>query len=126
MKKLTLILTLLFSMMMFSSPSYSDWTKVEGGSGGTNIYLDFDSMKKVDGYIYFWELIDYLKPNPFGSFSGKAYIELDCKLMRFKYLSMSHHKAQMGKDVGRINNPKNPTWMSIHPSIKRYKRVCTN
>ena len=109
---------------MFSSPSYSNWTKVEGGSSGTTIFIDFDSIKKVDGLIYFWELIDYLKPNPFGYFSGKAYKELDCKLMRFKYLSMSHHKAQMGKDVGKIRNPKNPKWMSIHSSLKRYNTVC--
>lgn len=110
--------------MVSSSPSYSVWTKVDGGSSGTTIYIDFDSIKKVDGLIYFWELIDYLKPNPFGNFSGKAYIELDCKLMRFKYLSMSHHKAQMGKDVGKIRNPKNPKWISITSPIKRYNTVC--
>ena len=31
---------------------------------------------------------------------------------------MSYNKAQMGKDVVRINNPKNPEWMSYPPSKK--------
>ena len=77
--------------MISSSPSYSGLTEVEGGTDGTTIYIDFDSIKEVNGLIYFWELIDYLK---------------------------------MGKDVGKIRNPKNPKWMSITYSIKRYNTVC--
>ena len=53
MKKLTLIFTLLFSTVMFSSPSYAEyfsspsdaeWTKVNKDADGNTNYVDFESI----------------------------------------------------------------------------------
>ena len=54
-------------------------------------YVDFASMRKVDGYVYFWRLSDFLKPDTYGELSYKIYTQGDCKLFRFKYLSDSYH-----------------------------------
>jgi hypothetical protein len=62
MKKLTLIFTLVFSTVMFSSPSYSKWTKVDETANGNTYYVDFERIRKVDGYVYFWRMENWLEP----------------------------------------------------------------
>jgi hypothetical protein len=46
MHRITLILTFLFSLM-FSSPSYSEWTELVEDVKGTTFYVDFDRIRKV-------------------------------------------------------------------------------
>ena len=77
MKKLTLIFTLSFSILMFSSPSYSEWTKIGKSVIGNTFYVDFEGIRKHDGFVYWWVLIDYLKPNEYGKLSGKRYHQGD-------------------------------------------------
>ena len=95
MRKHTLILSLIFTVM-FSSTSFAGWTKVTENSSGDTFYVDFERIRKHDGYVYFWNLIDFLKPNPFGGLPMKAYKQGDCKLFRYKDLSVSYHKEPMG------------------------------
>ena len=95
MKKLLLIFTLLFSTLMFSTPSYGEWTKVGKSPNGNTFYVDFERIRKHGGYVYFWELGDFLKLES-GYLSYKMYHQGDCKLFRFKYLSDSYYKEPMG------------------------------
>jgi hypothetical protein len=109
MNRVTLILTFLFSLM-FSSPSYSEWTKVSEDGNGDTFYVDFETIRKVDGYIYWWSLRDYLKPDKWGDLSGKRYYQGDCKLFRTKFLSSSYQKEPMGGGTGDSYSPENPEW----------------
>ena len=93
MKKI--IFTLLFSTLVFSSPSYADWTMVSTTDGGT-FYVDFDRIRKHDGYVYYWGLSDYLKPSPWGDLSARNYNQGDCKVFRTKTLSASYYTDSMG------------------------------
>ncbi len=95
---------------MFSSPSYAKWTEVSKSVSGTTFYVDFERIRKHDGYVYYWYLTDYLKPTEEGKLSGKIYLQGDCKLFRFKGLSYSFHKEPMGGGTGKSYNPKNPQW----------------
>ena len=61
MKTLLTIFTLAFTLM-FSSTSFAEWTKVNKSVIGNTYYVDFERIKKHDGYIYYWEVIDFLKP----------------------------------------------------------------
>ena len=112
MKTLLTIFTLLFTLL-FSSNSFADWTKVNESEIG-NHYVDFGKIRKQDGFVYFWTLFDLLKPDSDGDLSYKNYKEGDCKLFRFKFLSISHHKESMGGGTGKTENTKNPEWK--HPS----------
>ena len=58
MKKLTLILTLLFSTVMFSSTSFADWTKVNEDVKRNTYNVDYERIKKVDENVYSWDLTD--------------------------------------------------------------------
>ena len=109
MKKPTLtFLTCLF--IVLSAPRYAEWTKVGEILDGDTFYVDFERIRKHGGYVYFWQISDYLKPTKYGDLSGKSYMQGDCKLLRFKALSNSHHKEPMGQGTGETNSPKNPEW----------------
>ena len=114
MKKLILIL--LFSTVMFSSSSYAGWTVLGKTADGDTFYVDYERIRKHDGYVYWWELNDYLKPTKYGDLSGKTYRQGDCKLFRYKSLSYVHHNQPMGRDTGDSNSPKNPEWKYLPPN----------
>ena len=127
MRKIRLLTTLVFSLMMFSSTSYAEWTKVGVNVNGNTFYVDFAGIRKVDGYVYYWYLQDWLKPNN-GFLSGKSYFQGECRVFRVKYLSYVHHKQPMGRDTGDSNSPKNPECFyppsnSVIDDI--LKKVCT-
>nr|ABZ08246.1 hypothetical protein ALOHA_HF4000APKG2J17ctg1g53 [uncultured marine microorganism HF4000_APKG2J17] len=91
------LLTVLF-LTVFSTPVFADWTKVgvnEVRNNFTTYYVDFERIKKHDGYVYYWELMDMLKPKS-TYLSLKLYKQGDCKLFRYKILSASGHKEPMG------------------------------
>ena len=126
MNRTTLLLTFLLSLM-FSSPSYSGWTWVDENADNNTFYLDFETIRKVDGYVYWWELQDALKPID-GYLSFKIYKQGDCKLFRVKFLSYSFHKEPMGGGTGDSISTKNPEWKypppdSVMESI--LKSICS-
>jgi hypothetical protein len=123
MKKLILIL--LFSTVMFSSSSYAEWTNVVKNIKAT-FYVDFERIRKHDGYVYWWELIDFLKPTS-GMLSGEIYKQGDCKLFRLKRLSVSFHNEPMGGGTGETVNEPDKEWRYPSPnSINEVilKQVC--
>ena len=73
---------------------------VGGINRGNTFYVDFERIRKHDGYVYYWRMSDYLKPTINGHFSDKVYIQGDCKLFRLKYLSFSFHKEPMVGGTG--------------------------
>ena len=115
MRKLTLISTLIFSTLMFSSTSFAGWTEVARSVHGTTFYVDFERVRKHGGYTYFWQLTDYLKPLH-GDFSAIKYNQTDCKLLRYKRLSFSWHKEPMGRGSGHIDSNPDKEWN--YPSPK--------
>ena len=90
--------------------------------------MDFERIRKVDGYVYYWRLNDYLKPLKYGVLSDKIYQQGDCKLFRYKSLSYSFHKEPMGRGTGDNYSPKNPEWKYPSPNSVNeniLKSVCS-
>ena len=104
MRRLTL-LTVLF-LSLFSTPVFAEWTKVGESVNDDTFYVDFERIKKHGGYVYWWDLIDYLKPFSTGTLSVKDYNQGDCKLFRYKRLSYSHHKQPMGRGTPSTSSNK--------------------
>ena len=127
MKTLLTIFTLVFTVM-FSSTSFAGWTKVSESTTGNEYYVDFERIRKVDGYVYWWELVDLLKPDNDGKLSAKLYNQGDCKLFRFKYLSVSFHKEPMGGGTGEVDNNPDKEWKYPPPNSMSediLKEVCS-
>jgi hypothetical protein len=101
---------------MFSSPSFADWKKTTKNVEGTTMYVDYERIRKVGGYVYWWELLNYIEPSKNGDLSAEVYFKSDCKLFRSKALSYIFYKTPMGRGGGSTYSPKNPQW--IYPSPK--------
>ena len=99
MRRLTLLTVLVLSLL--STPVFADWTKVDESVKGNTFYVDFERIRKHGGYVYWWDLSDYLKPTKYGDLSSKVYNQGDCKLFRYKVLSTSLHKEPMGGGTGK-------------------------
>ena len=127
MLRTILILTTLIFTVLFSSPSYSEWTKVSKSVDGTTFYVDFERIRKHGGYVYYWYLSDYLKPQ-LGDLSAKTYHQGDCKLFRYKYLSFSFYTQPMGQGTpSTSSNKPDKNWKYPSPnSVSEHilKSVC--
>ena len=126
MRNLLLIFTLLFSTVI-SSSSYAKWTALSENNGSIN-GVDFERIKKQNGFVYYWELINHSKPFK-GISSGKMYNQGDCKQFRYKILSYYFYKEPMGiGEPNDIGSPKNPEWIYSPPNSvveNTLKKVCS-
>ena len=109
MKTLLTVFTFLFTVM-FSSISFAGWTKIGEIISGDTYYVDFERIRKHDGFVYWWYMTDYLKPDKWGDISSKQYAQGDCDSFRFKTLSFVFYKLPMGGDTGEIQEPINKDW----------------
>ena len=138
------ILLTVFVLSLLSTPVFAEWTKVCKNAVGT-IYVDFETIRKHDGYVYWWELTnllrptehdgyvfwweltDLLKPTETGILSAKTYHQGDCKLFRHKTLSFSFHKRPMGGGIGDVQEPIKKGWNYSPPNSSSediLKSVC--
>ena len=96
MKKKIFTLTLLFSMTLFSSNSFAEWINVAENDSGTRYYLDDESIRVDEGYVYFWRMDSHLQPDKYGDLSSQVYYEGDCKKFRVKTLTYIWFSGKMG------------------------------
>ena len=116
MNKPTLLTTLILSLM-FTATSFAEWTKVSENVDGDTFHVDFETIKKGGGYVYYWRLTDSIKPTEDGDLSSKTYDEVDCGSPR-KYRGLSHlfYRESMGKgSTSNTINPKEPEWSYPFP-----------
>jgi len=114
---------------MFSSTSHADWKKVSENLAGNTHYVDFERVRKNDGYVYYWSLYNYSRPAVNGDRSVKLYAQGDCENFRFRWLKLSVHKVQMGLSAGNKQEPlpENKGWGYPSPDIVNgliLKAVC--
>jgi len=82
MKKQFLILSLLLTTTTFSSLSFGEWEQTGESLDGTRVFFDNERLRVRQGQIvYFYLMLDYLKPSKLGHMSAVSYIEGDCNRM---------------------------------------------
>jgi hypothetical protein len=92
-----------------TSLANAEWTKVYTGDG-SSAYVNFDRLKKRDGKLYYWALIDLHSMK--GQWSLTMYQETECKRDRFKVLNSTTYSDRMGSGnvIGTDNTPMNWTY----------------
>ena len=75
LKTLTLTIALLFS-----TPAWAEWELFASGPIA-EVYMDLNSIRIKDGYVFHWELINWKKPTE-RFHSLKMYRQSDCDLRR--------------------------------------------
>ena len=108
-----LILTIILIFQIF--PSLGEWEKVSENLSGDIFYIDYDRMRKIDGYFYYWTLIDYKEKDQFGVSSEKNYRKVDCKNFRIMFLDGIFYSEPMGN--GEISRGKlTGNWLYVSPN----------
>jgi len=114
-KSITLITSLFF--LTISPPNFADWTRVSTTPYGDGSWVDFESIRKHGGYVYYWDMQNYLQPlGDAGVLSTTAYNQGDCGLFRFKILSFNSYKQPKGEGAPNTYSPKNPEWKYPTPT----------
>ena len=126
MKKITLLLVIIFTFL-FSTTSWGEWELGSESVTDGKMYYDKDRVRKNGKYIYFWFLIDSLKPLERGDFSLTRYLQLDCSISRYKSLKEITYKKSMGE--GEVTSDFTPPneWKYPKPeSISEFvsNKVC--
>ena len=113
MKMKKLLVLLLSLLISFNSYAYGRWEEVINFSysndypislQGSTMYIDIDTAKKHDGYVYYWTLTDYARAIDikFDDHSGSimsdtTYWQGDCAVSRLKMLSSYFYDQPMNK-----------------------------
>ena len=100
MKKLLPLILFCFCINGYSS----NWKKISENQKGDSFYIDMNDIKKNNGFIYYWELID-LKEPVYGALSSIRNFKANCSEKRKAMLSTSSYTGQMGKYI-LINEAK--------------------
>ncbi len=106
---------LLISTLMFSAGSWAEWALVSTSVVGNKIYVDFDRIRKVNGFVYYWQIIDFLEPNGNGTLSDKTYYKADCETVRSMTLSISAYKTPMAEGDAITTYTPDPEWHYAQP-----------
>ena len=116
MKKLLLIL---FSLLI-SFNSFGEWTKVYTSST-TDYFMDLETFKKRDGYIYYWMLMDLSTPLADGNvFSAVLRNKIDCPSEGMKSNPIHYYTQEMGKGDRYMSSEIEPSSWTYPPPGSAY------
>jgi len=105
MKKL---LILLFSILI-SFNSYGEYTELgKADDGGDTHYMNFDTIKERDGYVYWWHMTSNADD------SSQTYFQGDCDLTRVKVLQGVFSDKPMSQGES-IAVPGEDNWNYLPP-----------
>ena len=93
MKKLLLLALLCFSVNVFAFK----WEKIFVDKFGSAQYVDIEDVKKKDGYLQYWVLIDNFKPFTDGTRSSVGKWRVDCVEEKITWLSLISYSQPMGR-----------------------------
>ena len=113
---LGLALTIFFSVTIIPVPSNAEWTKVVKNDNGNTVFVDFERIRKKNGYIFFWSLIDRQNANHLGYLSTQVDRQADCKMTRYTILKYTFHEKRMGNESGTSIDSIKPNWEFPSPS----------
>ena len=98
------ILILLFSILI-SFNSYGEWSYFGDNVNDNKFYISKDSIKEIDGYVYFWTMSEYEEPQKqfYEMLSEKRYKKGDCKMYQTTDLMWIAYKKLYGvEEIARI------------------------
>ena len=107
MKKLFLALTI---VLISASPAWAEkWVDVSEDVNGNEYFLDYDSIRKAGGFVYYWQIINYLEPIR-GTLSTKTYNKLNCDSQGTMTLTAEGYTSHMGKGKLNFSVSPEPKW----------------
>ena len=111
------LFTLIFSLVICSSPSFAQWVKVGQNDSGYTYYINFKTIKKKNGFVYYWVISDYLKPDKWKDMSSKTLYEADCKYpKKERKIYATYHTQPFAKGEPSTVSPDTRDWYYPSPN----------
>ena len=90
--------TILFSILiLFSINGFAfNWKKVSGNELG-DLYVDVDNIKKRNGLVYYWILVENLETTSNGVNSSIGKLKVDCVIETATQLQTIFYSQSMGR-----------------------------
>ncbi|MDA9646392.1 hypothetical protein N9S92_01365 [Candidatus Pelagibacter sp.] len=101
MKKIILVVAVILISTNTLHATKFNWTdRMKTKDGYSEFYIDKNSIKKIDNYVYYWSLANYLKYEEGESTGIKSVIvfnRIDCNDMGYQIIIMSMYGDYMGR-----------------------------
>ena len=78
-----------------------NWKKIGSTTTGSVGYVDLSSIKKVGNQAYYFELLDYATPTNLGHLSDRAYNQVNCLNLSYRFLKHFFYLEPMAN--GKVN-----------------------
>ena len=104
MKKLFLTLICLFVSFHPLNGQTNKWTEVYKHTNGDIEYIDFENIRQIGDYIYWYNLTNYIEPRK-NIMSLSTYFKGDCEEMKFKFLNFNYFLGRMGTNLQTSEPP---------------------
>ena len=129
MKKIVLSIAVFF-ISFGSASSSAGWVEIiKSNTSGNTIYIDPDTIKVINNFVYYYSLTDYKEP-VFGDLSVIIHHEAECEFLRERGLNWVFFKGKMGqgKSITEKNYDKEWSYPLTHFSSSSkaivLKKVC--
>ena len=134
MKRIILVLVIILISTNTLHAKMFNWTdKMKTIDEDTEFYIDKKSIRRVENYVYYWSLANYLKYKEGDSADIKSVISfhrIDCNDMGYQIILMSFYGKYMGRgeNLTHFIDPDTEEEKRFHPkdsvSYSRHEKLC--
>ena len=122
MKIILFIILFLFSY----SECSGEWKFIYRQSNGNNIYLDFQSIKYKDGFVYWSELVNF-NENISGIMSMSVNMMGNCEKLHQKSIKFEYFSQHFGDEFVKSSFNNGKKWVILDANSVQYqilKKIC--
>ena len=120
MKKFLLSATFLLSFSAYAN----NWQEFGEDVNGYIHYVDIDNIKKGDGVIYYWSLMDFLETTTLGTRSNVSKYKVDCVGEKQTWLNYTYFSEAMGN--GKKITSLVPVWNHYGSTLNEIRSLTPN
>ena len=113
MKKLLIFFIFLFSGISNASSSEFEWEQILKTDEGNIFFIDKNSINQKGDKIFFIKMHEYSDFNDYGEKSSIIHHEVDCKNLKFKYLTDFYFKLPMGEGEPSFVGNEESDWIEV-------------
>ena len=116
---------LLFIFLYSSYSAFADkWHKISHDNDGMTYYVDVDTIKKEDNFVYYRNLIDFSEPTKTGILSNIHTFKVDCVREKQIWLSNTFYSQSMA--TGKIITNGVPVWNHYGSTLNEIRSLTPN
>ena len=113
MKKLLIFFIFFFFGILNAFSSDFEWEQVLKTNEGNIFFIDKNSINKKGDKIFFIKMHEYSDFNDYGEKSSIIHHEVDCKNLKFKYLTDFYFKLPMGEGEPSFVGNEESDWIEV-------------